>query len=317
MIASRVSAEVSFFEKEFLVKYLSRLIVLIVTLFMVSVAWAVPDNAHVAPKVAVQNGTTQLVAPDEGVLSPVATTEQFALGQYTSLWEYAMAQKIPRHEWPAYWKDACVLSGIACTDHAWRKLPVGKVITAPRAANAILTEENARAAKIAALSAQVVASQKKLMMEKEAALRAQFRLMMSSLVFFVMTLIFITTIVIVRRERALAKKARELEIEELKTRHAEHPHTLDDVSIDSRGPVEQFVLPPLDQSPSCCTSQACECGDGDKCCCSENDASTKTCSCGHAAEVAPTLTNTAAPRPSKEPIKLEFKYFPKDTPEKP
>lgn len=309
MIPSRVSAEVPFFVKEFLMKYLSRFIALIVAVFMLSVAWAAPDVTHAAP-----SGTPQLVTPDEGALPPVATTEQFALGEFTSLWAYAAAQKLPRHEWPRYWKDACVLSGIACTDHAWRKLPVGKVITAPRQANAILADEKARTAKAAVLSAVATALQKDLMMAKEAALRAQFRFMMSSLALFTLTLVSITTFVILRREGTLAKNIRAREIEELKAKRVEHPHILDKASAGPRGPVEMFALPPLDHSSSCCEGTACDCSCGSECQCAT---SAHACSCGETKDVAPT-PHVETSCPTKEPVKLDFKYFskPEDTPEK-
>src|SRR3989338_1750571 len=307
MIPSRVPAEVSFFVKEFLMKYLSRLIALIVAVFMLSVAWAAPSVTQAAPVVATTSGAPQLVTPDEGAFPPVATTEQFALGEFTSLWAYATAQKLPRHEWPRYWKDACVLSGIACTDEAWRKLPVGKVITAPRTANAILAEEKARTAKVAAFRAQVAALQQDLMIVKEAALRAQFRLMMSSLALFALTLVSITAFVVLRRERMLVKSARALEIEELKALRAERPHTISRSSPHSQGPIEMFTLPPLH-----CASSGCDCSGGSECQC---DPSVHACARVETKDVAP-APHVDAPCSTKEPVKLDFKYFPKDTSEK-
>ncbi len=100
-------------------------------------------------------------AVDGQVVSSVATTETFTLSKGMTLWEIASTQKLPRHDWPDYWKDTCALSQITCTDDAWRKLPVGTVITAPRDLRVVLAE---RKAELSALRAKI-ATQKQNLVE--------------------------------------------------------------------------------------------------------------------------------------------------------
>lgn len=90
-------------------------------------------------------------ATDEPVMSPIAT-ETITLSKGMTLWGIASAQKLPRRDWQAYWKDTCTLSRIACTDDAWKKLSVGTVITVPRDLRVVLAE---RQSELSALKSEV------------------------------------------------------------------------------------------------------------------------------------------------------------------
>lgn len=120
-------------------------------------------------------------------LPPVATTENFPLGEWKSLWVYFIAQKLPRHEWPKYWKDACVLSQIACTEVAWKHLPIQVVVTVPRNQSAILADEAHRdlvqfAAVRAALKAELAEMSRSNVSMKEEMLRSKINFSLMSIV---------------------------------------------------------------------------------------------------------------------------------------
>lgn len=80
----------------------------------------------------------------ETAASSVATTESITLGKGGTLWAVFKAGQFSNKDWPKYWEEASRLSGIPHTDAAWRKLAVGKVITAPRDPRAIQAESALR-----------------------------------------------------------------------------------------------------------------------------------------------------------------------------
>lgn len=90
-------------------------------------------------------------AAEEATL-PVATTETITLAEGQTLWATFMAQKLPRKDWPNYWKEASQLSGIPHTDAAWRKLPIGSTVTAPRDPRAILADKQLNTSIAAAIA---------------------------------------------------------------------------------------------------------------------------------------------------------------------
>lgn len=96
---------------------------------------------------------------------PVATTESFTLGaKGVTLWSIYVSEKRPMKDWPKYWEEASTLSGIPHTDSAWRKLPVGTKITAPRSPFAIIADkvEQEHAQNVALEQAERTAMQKDL-----------------------------------------------------------------------------------------------------------------------------------------------------------
>lgn len=88
----------------------------------------------------------------EEAVAPVATTETITLDKGATLWAAYEAQKLPRKDWPNYWKEASQLSGIPHTDAAWRKLPVGSTVTAPRDPRMILADKQLRSSIAAAIA---------------------------------------------------------------------------------------------------------------------------------------------------------------------
>lgn len=113
------------------VKYLMSALVsmLFAISFLFPMEAAATVDSYGEPEAAAASEPVSVEMPTE---TPIDTTETFTLKKGDTLWGIAMAQKLPRRDWPKFWKDACALSQIACTDEAWRKLPIGTVIVAPR-----------------------------------------------------------------------------------------------------------------------------------------------------------------------------------------
>lgn len=82
-------------------------------------------------------------AAEEAPVTPVAQTETHTLSKGDTLWAVFEAQKLPRKDWPQYWKNSCAHSQITCTDEAWKKLPVGTIITTPRDPRVVSAEQQA------------------------------------------------------------------------------------------------------------------------------------------------------------------------------
>ena len=125
------------------VKNISRSLISFFAMLCIVAASALsPSQAQVAT--AAQPTPATVPNATEAVFPPVATTESLVLVSGHTLWKHFVAQKLPRRDWPKYWKDACALSSIACTDAAWRKLSVGKALTVPRDPRVILADRESR-----------------------------------------------------------------------------------------------------------------------------------------------------------------------------
>ena len=143
--------------------------------------------------------------------APIPTTEVVTLRKGDTLWALADAQKLPRQDWPKYWKEACILSNIACTPLAWKKLPVGTAITVPRNPNAILHDEQLRRDAIsvsasdidAVAKTQELAQSKKAMAEKEAKFLARLQYMLLMLAIFALYALAVILTIVVRKKRTI------------------------------------------------------------------------------------------------------------------
>jgi hypothetical protein len=147
-------------------------------------------------------------AAEEATAAPVAQTETGTLGKGGTLWALFMAQKRPLKEWPNYWKEASQLSGIPHTAAAWKKLPVGTVITAPRDPVAIEIDElnaqvrsnnaklNALVTKIGVLGQRLDAIQK-----AEAELRAKFAKFLMGIAVLALLVVAFVGIIIFRNSQ--------------------------------------------------------------------------------------------------------------------
>lgn len=145
------------------------------------------------------------------VESQVPTTEMITMRKGDSLWVIATAQKLPRRDWPKYWKEACTLSKIACTDDAWKKLAVGTVITVPRSADVISRDKQLQSDAIveairndarAEATKQELAQSKVDMAEKEARLLANFQAIMAILAVLTLSVLSIVLMIVVKKSRA-------------------------------------------------------------------------------------------------------------------
>ncbi len=123
---------------------------------------------------------TPVFAQAESSTQKTPTTKSFALGVDAppTLWAQFERDGEPRASWPAYWKEACVLTKTSCTESAWRKLPVGFVVTVPlserelaealRVRETIAAQKNVVAAELSAIGPDL-----KDIMIAEARLRSQ------------------------------------------------------------------------------------------------------------------------------------------------
>ncbi len=248
------------------------------------------------------------------VLPPIATTENFSLGEWKSLWAYFIAQKRPLHEWEKYWKDASALSGVNHTDRAWRHLSVGVVVTVQRNQSAIFADEIRRdvaqfAAERAALKADLAEMSQMIASLKEANQQGQLQFSLMGLVALSMFALCAFLLLRWRLAERKVRDVRDCELDELKE------HRLYDDPIATSGGQRMSGMP-----SSLSEIEATRPTDvvTPKSCCGENGCASMQCSCdtgkccggaGQPASApwsAPTATTPAGAE------KLNFKYFSDD-----
>ncbi len=142
------------------------------------------------------------------------TTKSFALGVDAprTLWAQFVRDGEPRASWPTYWKESCVRTKVSCDD-AWRKLPVGFVVTVPLSerelAEALRMRETTAAQKnVVAAELSAIGPDLKDIMIAEARLRSQVEYIgytLAGLAIF----IAIFVILVLYRSHHLSLKAKE------------------------------------------------------------------------------------------------------------